>query len=58
MINMFLTNGMYLSFCFLFISCPEPPMGISGVVSFPAQSGVSFSNYFSSSLVVAICSFE
>ena len=47
-----LTNGMYLPFCF-FMSCPEPPMGISGVGSFPVQSGVSL-NIFSSSLGVGI----
>ena len=33
-----LTNGMYLPF---FMPCPEPPMGISGVGSFPVQSGGS-----------------
>ena len=35
-----LTHGMYLPFCF-FMSCPEPAMGISGVGSFPVQSGGS-----------------
>ena len=34
------THGMYLPFCF-FMSCPEPPMCISGVGSFPVQSGDS-----------------
>ena len=34
------THGMYLPFCF-FMSCPEPPMCISGVGSFPVQSGGS-----------------
>ena len=34
------THGMYLLFCF-FMPCPEPPMGISGVGSFPVQSGGS-----------------
>ena len=37
---MFLTYGMYLSFSFL-MSCPEPPMGISSVGSFPVLSGGS-----------------
>ena len=50
MINMFLINGMYLPF---FMSCPEPPMGISGVDSFPVQSGSSL-NIFSSSSSVEI----
>ena len=36
-----LTNGMYLSFCCFCMSCPEPPMSISGVGSFPVQSGGS-----------------
>ena len=36
-----LTYGMYLPFCSFFMSCPEPPMGISGVGSFPVQSGGS-----------------
>ena len=35
-----LTNGMYLPFCF-FMSCPELPIGISGVGSFPVWSGGS-----------------
>ena len=35
-----LTNGMYLPFCF-FMSCLEPPMGISGVGFFPVQCGGS-----------------
>ena len=35
---MFITKGIYLSFHF---SCPEPPTGISGVGSFPVQSGGS-----------------
>ena len=39
MINIFITNGMYLSFHFL--SCPEPSMGIPGVGSFSVQSGGS-----------------
>ena len=34
------THGMYLPFC-SFMSCPEPPMGISSVGSFPVQSGGS-----------------
>ena len=33
------THGMYLPF--FFMSCPEPPMGISGVGSFPVWSGGS-----------------
>ena len=36
------THGMYLPFCF-FMSCPEPPMGISSVGSFPVWR---FSNIF------------
>ena len=44
MINMFITNGMYLSFYF-FMSCPEPPMDISGEGSFPVQSGDYLINY-------------
>ena len=36
-----LTNVMYLPFCSFFMSCPEPTMGISGVGSFPVQSGGS-----------------
>ena len=36
-----------------FMSCPEPPMGISGMGSFPVWSGGSL-NYFSSSLGVGI----
>ena len=39
MINMFITNGMYLAFHFL--SYPEPPMGISGVDPFTVLSGAS-----------------
>ena len=35
-----LRNGMFLPFCF-FMSCLEPPMGISGVGSFPVWSGGS-----------------
>ena len=42
-----LTNGMYLPFC-VFMSCPEPPIGISGVSSFPVQSGSSLIIIFSS----------
>ena len=34
------TDSMYLPFLF-FMSWPEPPMGISGVGSFPVQSGGS-----------------
>ena len=34
------TDGMYLQFL-VFMSCPEPPMGISSVGSFPVQSGGS-----------------
>ena len=34
------TDGMYLPFPF-FMSCPEPPMGISSVSSFPVQYGGS-----------------
>ena len=41
-----LTNGMYLPFCSFFMSCPEPPMGISGVGSFPVQPGDSLTYYF------------
>ena len=37
----FLTNGMYLPFCSFFMSCPEPPMDISSVGSFPVWSGGS-----------------
>ena len=40
MINIFITHAMYLSFTF-FISCPEPPMGMSGVGSFPIWFGSS-----------------
>ena len=47
-----LTNGMYLPFYF-FMSCPEPPVGISSVASFPVQSGGSL-NFFPSSLGVGI----
>ena len=36
-----LTNGMYLPFCSFFMSCPEPPMGISSMGSFPVWSGGS-----------------
>ena len=36
-----LTNGMYLPFCSVFMSCQEPAMGISGVGSFPVLSGGS-----------------
>ena len=46
------TDGMYLPFLF-FMSCPEPPMGISSVGSFPVWSGGSL-NIFSSSLGVGI----
>ena len=35
-----LKNGMSLPFGF-FMSCPEPPMGISGVGSFPVWYGGS-----------------
>ena len=42
------TNGMYLSFCFFFMSLPEPTMGISGVGSFPVWSGGSLIIIFSS----------
>ena len=48
-----LTNGMYLPFCSFFMSCPKPPMGISGVGSFPVQSGGSLI-IISSSLGVGI----
>ena len=48
-----LTNGMYLPFCFFFMPCLEPPMGMSGVGSFPVWSGGS-SNYYSSSSGVGI----
>ena len=47
-----LTNGMYLSFCF-FMSCLEPPMGISGVGSFLVWSEGSLI-IISSSLGVGI----
>ena len=33
------TNGMYLPFCSFFYVLPGPPMGISGVGSFPVWSG-------------------
>lgn len=46
------THDMYLPFCF-FMPCPEPPMGISSVGSFPVQSGGSL-NIFSSSLGIGI----
>ena len=36
-----LTHGMYLPFCSFFMACPEPPMGMSGVGSFPVWSGGS-----------------
>ena len=36
-----LTNDMYLPFCFFFMSCPKPPMGISGVGSFRVWSAGS-----------------
>ena len=48
-----LTNGMYLPFCSFFMSCPEPSMGVSGVGSFPVESGGSL-NLFSSSLGAGI----
>ena len=35
---MFIINGMYLLF-FTFMSCPEPPLGISSVGSFQVESG-------------------
>ena len=35
------TNGMYLPICSFFLSCPQPPMGISHVSSFPVQPGGS-----------------
>ena len=38
-INMFITNGMYLSLSFF--PCPETPMGIFGMVSFLVWSGGS-----------------
>ena len=47
-----LTNDIYLPFCF-FMSCPEPPMGISSVGSFPVWSGGSLI-IISSSLGVGI----
>ena len=40
-----LKNGMYLPFCVLFMSCPEPPMCISSVGSFPVQSAGSLINF-------------
>ena len=36
-----LTKGMYLPFYSCFMSCPEPTVGISSVVSFTVQSGGS-----------------
>ena len=48
-----LTNGMYLPFCFLFMSFPEPFMGISGMGSLPVWSGGSLI-IISSSLGVGI----
>ena len=47
-----LTNGMCLPFCF-FMSCTEPPMGVSSVGSFPVWSRGSL-NIFSSSLGAGI----
>ena len=52
MINMFSQMACICHFVF-FMSCPEPPIGISGVGSFPVQSGGSL-NIFSSSLGVGI----
>ena len=45
--------NIYLSFHF-FLSSPEPPMGISGVVSFPVWSGGSliFSSFLKSRKLV------
>ena len=40
MMSMFLTNGMYLSFCFN-MSCLRLSMDIFGVGSFPVQHGGS-----------------
>ena len=45
-----LINGMYLPFCF-FMSCPELPMGISGVGSLPVWS-VFFLFFFSGMYVL------
>ena len=42
-INMFLSNDMYL--LYIFIPCPEPPMGISGEGIFPVQSGGPLTNF-------------
>ena len=46
-----LTHGMYLLFV---MSCPEPPLGVCGVGSFPVQSGGSLISIISSSLGVGI----
>ena len=47
MINMFISNDMYLSFC-SFMSCPEHPMGIYGVGPFSMQVGGSLIPFFKS----------
>ena len=42
MINMFITNDLYWSFyIFSFMFCPEPPLCISSVGSWPVQYGRS-----------------
>ena len=41
MIDMFITNGMSLSFYFFFVSCSECPMSTSSEGSSPVQSGGS-----------------
>ena len=41
MINMFSQMACICHFVLFFMSCQEPPMGISGVGSFPVQSGGS-----------------
>ena len=38
MINMFSQMACICHFVSFFMSCPEPPMGISGVGSFPVWS--------------------
>ena len=35
------THGSVSAILFVFMPCPEPPMGTSGVGSFPVQSGDS-----------------
>ena len=44
MINMFISNEIYLSFVY-FMPWPEFPMGICSVGAFPMQSGGSVINF-------------